>query len=130
MTCKVFVNGTFDIIHLGHLSLLDYARSLGDHLTVAIDSDRRVKQLKGENRPINTEFERASLLCRLKSVDKVIIFDTDEDLVEAIKKCDIMVKGSDYKDKPIIGEQFCKVIFYDRIREYSTTQKIQDIIAR
>lgn len=130
MKRKIFVNGTFDIVHVGHLRLLEYARTLGDHLTVAIDSDRRVKELKGSNRPINSEYERAVLLSCLRFVDKVIIFDTDEELIEAIKKCDIMVKGSDYEDKLIIGEQYCKVIFYDRLERYSTTKKIQDIIAR
>ena len=65
---KIFVNGTFDIIHVGHIELLEYAKSWGDHLTLALDTDRRIKQLKGPNRPINSEYERyvimRSLRCR------------------------------------------------------------------
>jgi len=100
---KIFVNGTFDILHLGHVALLEYAKSLGDELTVGIDSDIRVKELKGNDRPINDQRERALMLLSLKCVDKVMIFDTDEDLIELVSDCDVMVKGSDYKNKPIVG---------------------------
>lgn len=128
---KVFVNGTFDIIHLGHLQLLDYARSLGDHLTVAIDSDARVKQLKGPTRPINNEIERATLLSFLKPVDCVVIFNADQELINYIKECNIMVKGSDYRGQPIVGQDVCpQIVFFERIDGYSTTNKIQDIIDR
>ena len=74
----VFVNGTFDILHLGHIGLLEYAKSLGDELIVGIDSDARVKLLKGENRPINTERERSQMLLAIKYVNKVFVFDTEE----------------------------------------------------
>ena len=127
---KIFINGTFDIIHMGHLAMINYAKSLGGSVTVAIDSDARVKKLKGESRPINNETERADLLINLKSIDEVYTFDTDEELVYLIKQHDIMVKGSDYKDKPIIGSDLIKIQFFDRINEYSTTNKIQDIINR
>jgi len=127
---KVFVNGTFDILHRGHLELLAYARSLGDHLTVAIDSDRRVQEKKGPTRPINSYEERAIMLQALRCVDDVKEFDTDEDLINLIKQCDIMVKGSDYQGQPIIGEEFIKVVFFERIHPYSTTKKIQDIAHR
>lgn len=128
---KVIVNGTFDILHVGHIKLLEYAKSLGDHLTVAIDTDRRIKTKKGFSRPINNEFERKTMLEALKSVDRVVVFDTDEELIDLVKKSDIMVKGSDYKGKSVIGETYCKkVIYYDRIEGYSTTQKIQDITHR
>ena len=130
-TTNVIVNGTFDILHVGHLKLLEYAKSLGDHLTVAIDTDRRIKTKKGQSRPINNEYERKTMLEHLKSVDKVIIFDSDEELIELVKNSDIMVKGSDYKGKSVIGETYCKkVIYYDRIEGYSTTQKIQSIVDR
>ena len=105
---RVVVNGTFDIIHLGHLRLLDYARSLpNSYVLVLTDSDRRIKQLKGNDRPINTEYERCSLLFALKSVDRVETFDTDQELVDLIKGFapDVMIKGSDYRGKPIIGAE-------------------------
>ena len=80
---RVVVNGTFDIIHLGHLRLLDYARSLpNSYVLVLTDSDRRIKQLKGNDRPINNEYERCSLLFALKSVDRVETFDTDHELAD------------------------------------------------
>jgi rfaE bifunctional protein nucleotidyltransferase chain/domain len=128
---KIFVNGTFDILHRGHLEMLLFARKQGDFLTVAIDSDRRVKELKGESRPVNDMFERATLLTYIRPVDQVIIFDTDEELTKLISDHDAMVKGSDYKDKPIIGIDACKeLIFFEVIDGYSTTKKIQDIIDR
>ncbi len=128
---KVIVNGTFDILHVGHIKLLEYSKSLGVHLTVAIDTDRRIKTKKGLSRPINNEFERKTMLEALKSVDQVVVFDTDEELIDLVKNSDIMVKGSDYRGKSVIGETYCKkVIYYDRIEGYSTTQKIQDIAHR
>lgn len=131
---KIIVNGTFDIVHIGHLRLLAYARSIPDSFVyVLIDSDRRVKELKGSDRPINTEYERASLLSALKYVDRVDIFDTSDELSHLIKtyEPDIMVKGSDYKGKPIVGAEHCKeIIFYDRIEQYSSTKKIQYIANR
>ncbi len=131
---KVVVNGTFDILHLGHIRLLEYARSFPQsYVYVLIDSDRRVKELKGPSRPIHTDYERASFLFALKSVDRVDIFDTDKELEDYLKDYDpdVMVKGGDYRGKPIIGSQYCKEIrFYDRLEKYSTTNKIQDIISR
>jgi rfaE bifunctional protein nucleotidyltransferase chain/domain len=127
---KIFVNGTFDILHIGHLALLSYARSLGDSLTVAIDSDQRVKKIKGLNRPINSEFERKQLLLALKSVDHVEIFDSDFELCQLISKHDLMIKGSDYLNQPIIGKELIDIVFFDKILGYSTSEKIQDIINR
>jgi D-beta-D-heptose 7-phosphate kinase/D-beta-D-heptose 1-phosphate adenosyltransferase len=130
---KIFVNGTFDIVHRGHIELLNYAKSLGGHLTVAIDSDIRIKKLKGETRPINNFFDRQFVLQNLKPVDTVLCFATDEDLrsLLSLGNYDIMVKGSDYRNKPIIGSDLVKeIIFYDRIDGYSTTKTIQNIITR
>lgn len=128
---KVIVNGSFDILHLGHLRLLEYARSWpNSYVYVLIDSDRRIKQLKGLNRPVHSEHERASFLAALKAVDRVDIFDTDEELIDLIKNYapDVMVKGSDYKGKPIIGAEYCKEIrFHDRLEKYSTTNTIKKI---
>ena len=131
---RIIVNGSFDIIHLGHIRLLQYAKSFPNaYVYVLTDTDRRIKELKGKDRPINTEYERVSLLAALKSVDRVDVFDTDEELVNLIReyKPDIMIKGSDYRNKPIIGAEFCKEIkFYDRLERYSTTNKIQYIANR
>jgi cytidyltransferase-like protein len=79
---KVFVNGTFDIIHLGHLALFNYAKSLGDFLLVAIDSDKRVKQLKGNDRPINNQIERKTLLENLKAIDETNAGDLKQTVLE------------------------------------------------
>jgi len=128
---KVFVNGTFDILHRGHLQLLLFAREQGDFLTVAVDTDQRVKNLKGESRPINSCVDRMLMLMHLKTVNAVTSFDTDQELIDLISSHDVMVKGSDYKFKPIIGEDICKeIIFFDIIDGYSTTKKIQDISSR
>ena len=132
MNKKVIVNGTFDLLHVGHVALLEYARSLGDQLLVCIDSDSRVKQLKGESRPINTQADRVKMLSALRCVDMVQVFDTKEQLIEQIKlyQPDVMVKGSDYKGKSIVGESLCKqVIYYDKT-EHSTTKTIQHIVDR
>ena len=128
---RIVVNGTFDILHSGHLALLNHARSLGDYLVVAIDSDRRVQELKGPSRPINTQTERQELLENLRAVDEVKIFDSDQELVDIVKDCAIMVKGSDYKGKPIVGEDsIAKIVFFERVDGFSTTEKIQHIANR
>ena len=128
---RIVVNGTFDILHSGHLALLNHARSLGDYLVVAIDSDRRVRELKGADRPINTQAERQELLSNLRSVDEVRIFDSDQELVDIIAGCAIMVKGSDYEGKTIVGQDVCKELIFFKLKNgYSTTNKIQDIISR
>ena len=128
----IFVNGTFDILHPGHVQLLNYARSLGDSLIVAIDSDQRVRELKGDNRPINPEDDRKLMLESLRSVDNVWIFNSDQELEDICRLYNpVMVKGSDYQGRHIIGQQYCKeIVFYDRIEPYSTTRAIQDISSR
>lgn len=131
---RVVVNGTFDIIHLGHLKLLEYARSFpNSYVLVLTDSDRRIKELKGQDRPINNEYERCSMLSAMKYVDRIETFDSDQELIDLIKNFDpdVMVKGGDYRDKPIIGAEYCKDIkFYDRFKHYSTTDTIQRINKR
>ena len=130
---KIFVNGTFDVLHPGHIQLLNYAKSLGDILMVAIDTDERVKEKKGESRPVFSQEERKLFLINLKAVDEVVFFGSDEVLENTIKAFspDVMIVGSDWKGKPVIGSQFAKELkFYDRIKDYSTTNTIQNIIDR
>ena len=130
----VMVNGTFDVLHPGHVALLNTARSYGDYLIVAIDTDRRVREPKGEGRPINNQNDRKIMLTNLKAVDFVVIFDSTEELIDYMKlyKPQVYVKGSDWKhDTESTAHQYCnKVIYYDRIEPYSTTKTIQDIIDR
>lgn len=128
---NIFVNGTFDILHTGHLKLLEYAKSLGTHLTVAIDSDDRVRLLKGHERPVNNQQDRQYMLSMIKPVDRVLIFYTDQQLVDLVSDCDIMVKGTDYIHQRIIGEGVCRrIVYFDRLDEYSTTNIIQRISNR
>ena len=129
---KIFVNGTFDILHRGHLEMLKYASSLGDELFVCIDSDNRVKELKGEGRPINNQNDRKFMLDSLKFVTRCWIFSDEEELEHIIElyKPDIMVKGSDYKGKNIVGSQYCKEIVFYEHTGHSTTGLIQRITDR
>ena len=130
---KVFVNGAFDILHSGHLDLLDFAGMLGGRLLVAIDTDRRIEYNKGIGRPFNNLSIRKHIMSMLKPVNSVAVFDTDEELVDIIKRYepDVMVKGSDWKGKTILGEEYCKeVVFYERTNGQSTTKTIEDFIAR
>jgi D-beta-D-heptose 7-phosphate kinase/D-beta-D-heptose 1-phosphate adenosyltransferase len=129
---KIFVNGTFDIIHTGHIEMLNYAKSLGSYLLVAIDTDSRVKELKGLTRPINNQYDRQFLLKNLKAVDDVWLFDSEEKLESILKtyQPDIMVKGSDYTGKKIVGEQYCKEIKFYEHTGHSTTRIIQHITNR
>ena len=129
----VFVNGTFDILHRGHLELLNYAKSLGEYVVVGIDSDRRVRKMKGPNRPVNSADDRGLMLVNLKSVDEVRFFSNDRELENMVKsvKPDVMVVGSDWKGKSVIGSYYAAELrFFDRIGDYATTKTIQSIIDR
>jgi D-beta-D-heptose 7-phosphate kinase/D-beta-D-heptose 1-phosphate adenosyltransferase len=100
----VFTNGVFDILHLGHISLLSQAATFSDILIVGINSDSSVKKLKGENRPVNAEGARALLVASLVMVDVVIIFDeeTPLELIKMIRPA-VLVKGGDYTLDTIVG---------------------------
>jgi D-beta-D-heptose 7-phosphate kinase/D-beta-D-heptose 1-phosphate adenosyltransferase len=127
---KIWVNGTFDVLHRGHLELLKFAKSQGDWLCVGIDSDQRIKELKGNDRPINYEEDRKMFLESLKFIDEVIIFNTREDLCNKIKDYNpgIFVIGSDYINKEIIGKEYAKrIIFFNRIEKYSSSSIIKKI---
>ena len=130
---KVFVNGTFDLLHRGHIELLNYARTQGGHVCVGIDPDDRVREKKGSSRPIFNQEERKYFLENLKAVDEVRFFSNDAELEGLVKtyQPDIMIVGSDWKDKSVIGSYWAaKLIFFDRIGEYATRKTIEDIINR
>lgn len=118
----VWVNGCFDLLHEGHLDLLEYASSLGE-LHIGIDSDLRVRKLKGEGRPVNSQSFRKRILENLKYVKKVYTFELDQELRQLIKKInpDFMVIGNDYKEKNIIGaENIKEIIFFEKTYHSST----------
>jgi D-beta-D-heptose 7-phosphate kinase/D-beta-D-heptose 1-phosphate adenosyltransferase len=128
----VFTNGCFDLLHLGHISLFRKAKSLGDILIVAINSDSSLKGLKGPKRPLINQKERAEILLSLKYIDYVVVFDepTPYKLLEALKP-DILVKGGDYKISEIIGREFVKKVYrFPFVKGHSTTSLINLIVER
>jgi|TARA_R100000908_G_C3746374_1_gene141621 rfaE bifunctional protein nucleotidyltransferase chain/domain len=123
MIC-VWVNGCFDVLHRGHFELFRHAKSLGERLVVGIDADEKVRADKGKNRPVNNQEDRKFALESIKYIDEVIIFNTKQDLENTIREIEpsIMVIGSDWKGKDVIGQEYVKeIIFYSRIGNYSTT---------
>ena len=130
---KVFTNGCFDIIHPGHLQMLKHCAAMGEHVLVGIDSDARVREMKGLNRPVHSEEDRRSMLLSLKWVNDVMIFNSDEELTEIVHEYepDYMIVGADYRDKKVIGSEHAKILgFFERIDEYSTTDIIKRIANR
>ena len=127
---RVWTNGCFDILHRGHIELFKFASLLGDELVVGVDTDEKVKLDKGKDRPINNLQDRMLILQSIKYIDKVIRFESTEDLRKTIRwyNPDIMVIGSDWKGKDVIGQEFTdKLVFFDRIEGYSTTDMIGKI---
>ena len=121
---RIWINGCFDVLHYGHFQMIEYAASLGT-LVIGIDTDERIKKMKGMDRPYHTLQQRIFNLLNIKGVYTVVSFNTDEELISQIKliQPDIFVIGSDYKDKPIIGGEFAKeILYFDRIEEFSTTK--------
>lgn len=125
----VITNGCFDIIHRGHIKIFRKAKSLGDVLIVALNSDDSIRRLKGKNRPIMNQEERVEVLSELESIDFIVIFDQDtpENVIKTLKP-DILVKGSDYKIEEIVGREYVeKVVRVPLIKGLSTTQIIRRI---
>ena len=115
-------------MHRGHIELFKYAKSLGDKLIVGIDSDKKVQLDKGQDRPINCVEDRKFILESIRHVDKVLIFESTNELENLIKstKPDIMVIGSDWKNKTVVGQQYAKkLLFFDRVGNYSTTDTLK-----
>lgn len=127
----VFTNGCFDILHTGHVRYLETAKSYGDVLILGLNSDKSVKALKGESRPINTQIDRAYVLAALEAVDYVVIFneDTPYDLIKTIKP-HILVKGGDYEGKQVVGQDIVDelklVQFVDGKSTTKTIERIQN----
>ena len=126
----VFTNGCFDLIHPGHISLLEQARAAGDVLVVGLNSDTSVSCLKGENRPVQPAAARASVLAGLAAVDLVIEFseETPHTLIRAIKP-DVLVKGADYVEEDVIGGDFVtsyggRVFLAELVQGHSTSDTI------
>ena len=125
----VFTNGCFDILHVGHVKYLQIAKSFGDILIVGLNSDQSVRRLKGSDRPVNTQEDRAYILAALESVDYVVIFDEDTpyELIKMIEP-DTLVKGGDYQDKEVVGTQFAgNLELVDFVAGKSTTSTIHKI---
>ena len=129
----VFTNGVFDILHAGHVTYLDAARALGDILVVGLNSDESVKRLKGPERPVNTADDRAVVLCALRAVEHVVLFeeDTPKRLIEALLP-DVLVKGGDYSRDTIVGADVVeaaggRVVVIPLVEGKSTTNVINRV---
>lgn len=125
---NIWINGCFDILHRGHIELFKYAKELGGFVIVGIDSDTRVKELKGDSRPINNHDDRKFFLESIEYIDKVVVFGSEQELKDYVSlfKPRYMIVGSDYKDKNVIGSQYAKeLIFFDRVGDYSTTNILE-----
>ena len=124
---KIFTNGCFDILHVGHIELLNYCASLGD-VIIGLNSDLSVTRLKGKDRPINTEHDRKRILLNLRSVSEVVIFDEDTPL-ELIKYLmpDVIVKGGDYLASEVIGSEVAEIRIFEFVEGYSSTLIIKKI---
>jgi rfaE bifunctional protein nucleotidyltransferase chain/domain len=125
----IWTNGCFDIIHPGHIQLFKFAKSKGSKLIVGLDTDERVRLNKGRNRPINCLEDRVEVVSSIKYVDEVVTFGTDEQLVQRIleSKAGLIVIGSDYRDKKIIGSELARVELFERIPGKSTSETIHAI---
>lgn len=121
---RVWVNGSFDILHIGHLRLLEYASIFGE-VRVGVDTDERIREKKGADRPYNTLEDRVEFLYGLKYVTDVVTFDSDIELIERIREYgpDMMVIGDDYNYDSIIGREYIPEIkFFEKIPGKSTTK--------
>jgi D-beta-D-heptose 7-phosphate kinase/D-beta-D-heptose 1-phosphate adenosyltransferase len=120
---KIWVNGSFDIMHIGHIKLLEYAHTFGE-VRVGLDTDYRIRLAKGDRRPYNSLQDRINFISSIKYVHSVVTFNSDEELEYEIKKwgTDIMVIGSDYENKNIVGGHIPeRIIFFNRLPDKSTT---------
>lgn len=123
-----FINGCFDVVHIGHIEILKFAKQNCNYLIVALDSDRRIRNSKGSSRPFNTLSDRKKVIESIKYVDEVRDFSTDTELKKLIKQInpDVMIEGAEYREKYIIGSEYAKrIIFFRRVDGYSTTKILE-----
>lgn len=128
----VFTNGCFDIIHPGHIATFEKAKSLGDVVVVAINSDASLKKLKGPKRPLVAQEARAAVLAALEAVDFVTFFGepTPAEIISELRP-DVLVKGGDYRLNQIVGRECVKkVVRVPLVKGYSTTNLIERIVER
>lgn len=121
----VFTNGCFDILHVGHVNLLEYCSTLGD-VVVGLNSDASVKRLKGANRPVNDQDSRKTVLESIRFVSRVLIFDEDTpyNLISALKP-DLIVKGGDYNPSEVVGSDIAEVLIFPTRDGFSTSGIIE-----
>jgi D-beta-D-heptose 7-phosphate kinase/D-beta-D-heptose 1-phosphate adenosyltransferase len=139
MRKTVWLNGTFDVLHIGHIKLFQFAKYYGidqdyddyvNYVVVGIDSDKRIKELKGDRRPINKQDFRKEFLECIRYVDEVRIFNSEQELVDTIKsvKPDIAIWGDEYKDKRKIGAEWVKeIVYFEKLEGYSSTSILNKI---
>jgi len=126
----VWINGTFDVLHMGHINLFSHARKLAGpkgKVIVGTDSDQRIRELKGPSRPINNIFDRIGFLRAIKYIDGVVTFSSEDELQAQIKRFspDILLIGDDYRGKTIVGSQYAKkIVFVPRYGGLSSTMII------
>ncbi len=127
----VLITGCFDILHRGHIELFMFAKHNFPNMkiSVMIDSDERVRKYKGNDRPINNEIDRSEILYSIKYIDDVIIFYSDEELIDNCRKFKpIRLLGDDYVNKTIIGKEYCSaIVYFNKIKDLSTTNIIRKI---
>lgn len=125
----VWTNGCYDLLHVGHIRLFAHcyhiAKENGCEFFVGIDSDNRVKKLKGQMRPLNTEDDRAEMLLSIKGINRVYVYDTSEELISLIKNLtpEVLVVGDEYKNKTVVGGFYAKkIVYFPKVQGYSSTK--------
>ena len=129
-TKRIWLNGTFDVVHLGHIKLFQHAKELYPNsiVCVGVDTDKRIRQLKGPNRPINPLNFRVEFLKAIRFIDQVVTFSTDRGLCKeiALFNPDVMLIGDDYRNRTIVGEELIpRIIYVERFDGLSTTSLIE-----
>jgi D-beta-D-heptose 7-phosphate kinase/D-beta-D-heptose 1-phosphate adenosyltransferase len=125
---KVWVNGCFDVLHIGHIRLLQRARELGEWVTVGLDTDEKIRYDKGPSRPFHPLPYRREMLAALRYVDEIVTFDSNEELCSLIKRYspDVMVTGEEYRGRVVGGEYAKRIEYIEKVGGFSTTRILGD----